>query len=181
MYVQKGLFMSSLFKLNQLSARKESAGIKEDLGIPLDEKDREIYALRQQLQTLKTLYKNTKSQTASSPKNIDEISSESTYSKQRIEKLMAALAEREKQKRVLQQESKQQIAQAIDEWQKEKQAKQMALDEVAALRSQLEFLKSKVVSSQNALKAQQELIQTLLDERAKEECIPEMKPPGMNL
>lgn len=157
--------MSSLFKLNQLSTHQEAPTIIEEPKTALETSDREIYALRQQLQTLKTLYKNAKAQNETSAKrNADENPIDSEYSKQRIEKLMAVLAEREKQMRGMQADVKQQQALALDEWQKERQAKLIALEEIAALHGQLEFLKTKVASSQNVIKTQQEQLQSLQEE-----------------
>ena len=96
--------MTSLFKLNQLSAQQETAIPKEGQKSALENRDREIYALRQQLQTLKMLYKNAKNDVFPQ-KTISKPHSESDYSKQRVEKLMAVLAEREKQMRMHQQEA----------------------------------------------------------------------------
>lgn len=159
--------MSSLFKLNQLSTQQEASVIIEEPKTALENSEREIYALRQQLQALKTLYKNTKAQTeTSSKKNPFDKPVESEYSKQRIEKLMAVLAEREKQMRGLQADAKQQQAMAVDEWQKERQAKQIALEEIAALHGQLEFLKAKVAGSQSVIKTQQEQLQILEEQLA---------------
>lgn len=153
--------MSSQFRLNQLSAFNETLPIKGAVSqVAIDNQDKEIYALRQQLQTLKTLYKNTKVQKSNihhtrknSPNTpIDE----SEYSKQRVEKLMAVLAEREKQMRLHQQEATQQHAIAVAEWQKEKEAKQNALCEIAALHGQVEFLKGKVIANQSLINSQKE-------------------------
>ena len=152
--------MSSLFKLNQLSTRYETPPIKGVSLAVVENQDKEIYALRQQLQTLKTLYKNTKVQKANLPHTRKSTAitptNESEYSKQRVEKLMAVLAEREKQMRLQQQEANQQHAVAIAEWQKEKEAKQNALCEIAALHGQVEFLKSKVIANQNLINIQKD-------------------------
>ncbi|HEV8051859.1 MAG TPA: hypothetical protein VGP47_05135 [Parachlamydiaceae bacterium] len=152
--------MSSLFKLNQLSTRYETPPIKGVSLVALENQDKEIYALRQQLQTMKTLYKNTKVQKTDIPKSKNNTSnipvSESEYSKQRVEKLMAVLAEREKQMRLQQQEANQQHAKTVGEWEKEKEAKQNALCEIAALHGQVEFLKTKVIANQSLINIQKD-------------------------
>lgn len=149
--------MSWKFKFDQLSQKKlpvqsknqkllESETLVENQQI-LENRDEEIYALRQQLQSLKNLYKNVKSQKKTDfPKACPEVFAENEYSRQRIEKLMAVLAEREKQIWTLQREAKQQHASAIDAWQKERQEKLLALEEVAALQQQLQMLKEKLTS-----------------------------------
>lgn len=154
--------MSSLFKLNQLSTQQEVSPVFEEPKSVLESQDKEIYALRQQLQTLKALYKHAKAEP--SKKNPVDSSTDYEYSKRRIEKLMAVLADREKQMRVLQVEAKQQYFHAIEECQKEKQAKLAALEEISALHGQLDFLKNQVISSQNLLKSQQEQIKALLED-----------------
>jgi chromosome segregation ATPase len=157
--------MSSLFEVNQLSAKPEVALSIEEPKTVLENRDREIYALRQQLQTLKTLYKQAKMQVEMPvQKSSVDLPSENEYSKQRIEKLMAALAEREKQMRVQQQEAKQQQVFAVDAWQKERQAKQTALEEIAALQGQLEFLKTKMTAGQSVISNQQQHIERLQEE-----------------
>lgn len=158
--------MSSNFKLNQLSAQQEIHSLLEEPNTALENRDREIYALRQQLQTLKILYKNSKAKTeVFQPKNSDESSIENDYTKQRIEKLMAILAEREKQIRAIHAETRQQHSLVLDEWQKEREAKQAALNEIAALQGQLEFLKTKFSNSQRTLKVQQEQIKELQEKQ----------------
>jgi chromosome segregation ATPase len=152
--------MSSLYQSNQ----NEAPVIREEMTAALENRDREIYALRQQLQALKTLYKNLKIQAESTP--LIQGSHHSEYSKQRIEKLMAALAERERQMRLMQQEFRQQLMGVDEECQKERLAKQHALNEVSALHGQLESLKEKINSNQTVIKSQQNQIQSLHHENA---------------
>ena len=131
----------------------------------IENKDKEILALRQQLEALKSFYKNTK--TPSEPaKKKEKTSSEKERSKQRIDKLMAALAETEKKMHAQKQEIKK--YQSIDnERQKEREAKQIALEEVAALRKQLEVMKKKTASNQMTLKTIQHQLNILMEEKVK--------------
>jgi len=137
--------MSSLFKLNQLSIPQEAALLKEGQKTALENRDREIYALRQQLQTLKTLYKNAKIQTTPQKNPVETISG-NEHPRQIHEKMNAVLGEIEKL-RAQHDEAEQRQAFVFKEYCKEKQARQAAFDEIKALHGQVEFLKTKLITN----------------------------------
>lgn len=142
--------MPSPFKLNQLSLPLGLSLPEEGQKPVVDARDREIYALRQQLQTLKAMYKNVKLQNTLQTNTL-KLTPENEYTKQRIEKLMETLEKKDEQLRIFQHEmNKSQIA-TMEEIHKERITAQKARDEVKALHKQMGILKEKLIDSQTRL------------------------------
>jgi hypothetical protein len=139
--------MQSSFKLNQLSLPLGLSFPEEVQKPVLDARDREIYALRQQLQTLKAMYKNVILQKTLQT-NRHKLSPENEYTKQRIEKLMEYLEKKDIQIRCLQQEINKSQASALEEIHKERLATQKGHEEVKALHKQMRILKEKLIDNQ---------------------------------
>lgn len=148
--------MTSLYQQNHSDPIQEPIAIGVEPGSALDSRDREIYALRQQLQALKSLYNKGATVPAEAelslpvgkpyfgeaPANLDVI-------RQRNDKMMAVLAERERQMKELHAEFKEYKTSSFNELNREKIAKQTAKDEIVALHGQVEFLKRKYLEGQS--------------------------------
>lgn len=159
--------MTSIFTRKHPHIRHESIIAADEMQATIDTQEHEIEALRQQLKILKERF-----QEAKTHKDPDGGSSEATqqsydtiYQKQRIEKLMSVVAEREKQMRELQQEMQTAAASHQEVLQKERKEKQISLTEVEALHSQLTALKSKFQEGQKRQQAQEKEIVELRSEK----------------
>lgn len=159
--------MASLFMQTQRKARHEAVMTAEDMQTTVDSQEQEILSLRQQLKQLKALYQDAKAASGTGSQILpSEIPGETAHLKQRVEKLMGAVAESEKQMRDLQLEMQRLVAQNHEALQKERIAKQTATNEVEALHAQLISLKKIYQEIKSTQLLQETEIQTLSSERA---------------
>lgn len=161
--------MSSIFTRKQRHFRSEP--IADEIQATIENQEEEITALRHQLSSLKSLFQANKnglsvSQPTKNEFSRNELPGEVLYQKQRIEKLMSVVAEREKQMRELHNEIQAIEAAHQQALHIEKREKQTALAEVEALHSQLTALKARFLEGQRLQKAQQIEIESLSAEKA---------------
>lgn len=142
--------MTSLSDHDRSSVQDPIAVSPENLFHALENRDREIYALRQQLQALKAHINKLPSDAESGKSSPADVTAASLIDplKLRNDKMMAVLAERERQMKGLQAEYKEYKATSIADLNKEKLAKQSLADELVALHGQLETLKGRFIEGQ---------------------------------
>ena len=146
--------MTSLFHQNNPASLQPPDTIADEQRTVLEGREREIAALKQQLHDLKA------SQGKGDPFPIDPLRAKPYFGeaplgadhfRQRNDRMMAVLADRERQMKELQVEYKELKLVSAKELQKEKQANQAMKDEIAALHGQLEFLKKKYLEGQKRI------------------------------
>lgn len=142
--------MTSLSDHDRSSVQDPIAVSPENLFHALENRDREIYALRQQLQALKAHINKLPSDAEPGKSSSSDVTAASLIDplKLRNDKMMAVLAERERQMKGLQAEYKEYKATSTADLHKEKLVKQSLADELAALHGQLETLKGRFIEGQ---------------------------------
>lgn len=159
--------MTSIFTRKPRHMRHEGVIVEDELQATIDSQESEIEALRKQLQTLKDKYQEAKAQNPSEspPKATDNDGNDALYQKQRIEKLMGVVAEREKQMRDLQNQLQTTALTNQEALLTERKEKHVALNEVEALHAQLSSLKAKFLEVQKRQLAQETENKELLAEK----------------